>query len=152
MNGLIQHIEVPLIPADSISMLALTIFFMPVITFVILFFTGKHILASIRSWLATGVMGVMFLLSVYLHILLEGEHISRWIWFEIGTIKFTTSMLLNSYSTTMMVIATFVSFMVHLYSLEYMRERRNHTKYFPYLALFVSSMLGIILSDNLLIT
>jgi NADH-quinone oxidoreductase subunit L len=152
LNGLIQHIEVPLIPADSISMLALIIFFMPVITFIILFFTGKHVLASVRSWLATGVMGVMFLLSVYLHISLEGEHISRWIWFEIGTIKFTTSMLLNSYSTTMMVIATFVSFMVHLYSLEYMRERRNHTKYFPYLALFVSSMLGIILSDNLLIT
>jgi NADH-quinone oxidoreductase subunit L len=52
----------------------------------------------------------------------------------------------------MMVIATFVSFMVHLYSVEYMKDRRNHSKYFPYLALFVSSMLGIILSDNLLIT
>ena len=152
MNGLISHIEVSLIPADSISMLALSIFFMPIITFMILFFTGKHILASIRSWLATGVMGVMFVLSLYVHISIEGEHLSRWVWFEIGTIKFTTSMLLNSYSTTMMVIATFVSFMVHLYSVEYMRERRNHSKYFPYLALFVSSMLGIILSDNLLVT
>ncbi|WP_026209595.1 NADH-quinone oxidoreductase subunit L [Cytophaga aurantiaca] len=152
MSGLIPHIEVPLIPADSISMLALTIFFMPIITFILLFFTGKHILASIRSWLATGVMGVMFVLSVYLHISIKGEHLSRWIWFEIGTIKFTTSMLLNNYSTTMMVIATFVSFMVHLYSVQYMKERRNHSKYFPYLALFVSSMLGIILSDNLLIT
>jgi len=152
LNELIPHIEVPLIPADSISMLALSIFFMPIITFMILFFTGKHILASIRSWLATGVMGAMFVLSLYLHISIEGEHLSRWVWFEIGTIKFTTSMLLNSYSTTMMVIATFVSLMVHLYSVEYMRERRNHSKYFPYLALFVSSMLGIILSDNLLIT
>jgi NADH-quinone oxidoreductase subunit L len=149
---LIPHINVPLIAADSTSALALTIFFMPIITFVLLFFTGKHILAPIRSWLATGVMAVMFVLSVYLHIHTEGEHISRWIWFEIGHLKFTTSMLVNNYSTTMMVIATFVSFMVHLYSIEYMSERRNHSKYFPYLALFVSSMLGIILSDNLMIT
>jgi NADH-quinone oxidoreductase subunit L len=152
LNGLIPHINVPLIAADSTSALALTIFFMPIITFVLLFFTGKHILAPIRSWLATGVMAVMFVLSVYLHIHTEGEHISRWIWFEIGHLKFTTSMLVNNYSTTMMVIATFVSFMVHLYSIEYMSERRNHSKYFPYLALFVSSMLGIILSDNLMIT
>jgi NADH-quinone oxidoreductase subunit L len=152
LNGIIPHIDIPLIPADSISVLALTIFFMPVITFVVLFFTGKHIPAFVRSWLATVVMGVMFLLSVYLHISMVGEHLSRWVWFEIGSITFTTSMLLTSYSTTMMVIATFVSFMVHVYSVEYMKERRNHSKYFPYLALFVSSMLGIILSDNLLIT
>ncbi len=125
---------------------------MPVITFAILFFAGKHIPASIRSWLAAVVMGVMFGLSVYLHIDLTEEHLSRWIWFEIGHIQFTTSILLSNYSTTMMVIATFVSFMVHLYSIQYMKERRNHSKYFPYLALFVSSMLGIILSDNLLIT
>lgn len=143
---------VPLIPADNMIALALVIFFMPVITFAVLFFAGKHIHALIRSWLATVVMGLMFGLSIYLHITIEGEHLSRWVWFEIGHIQFTTSILLNSYSTTMMVIATFVSFMVHLYSVEYMKERRNHSKYFPYLALFVSSMLGIILSDNLLIT
>jgi len=152
LSGIIPHIEVPLLAADGISRLALTIFFMPVITFAVLFFAGKNIPASIRSWLATVVMGVMFLLSVYVHINLEGTHLSRWIWFEIGSIKFTTSLLLSNYSSTMMVIATFVSFMVHVYSVQYMKERRNHSKYFPYLALFVSSMLGIILSDNLLIT
>ncbi|MGN6648016.1 MAG: NADH-quinone oxidoreductase subunit 5 family protein [Cytophaga sp.] len=152
MNAVAPHIEVSLLAADSISSLALTIFFMPVITFVILFFAGKHIPAAIRSWLATVVMGVMFVLSLYVHINLEGSHLSRWIWFEIGSLKFTTSLLLTNYSSTMMVIATFVSLMVHIYSVEYMKERRNHSKYFPYLALFVSSMLGIILSDNLLIT
>ena len=152
MSGLIPHIEVPLIPADGITSLALTIFFMPVITFALLFFAGKHIPASIRSGLAAVVMGVMFGLSLYLHINLTEEHLSRWVWFKIGHIQFTTSILLSDYSTTMMVIATFVSFMVHLYSIQYMKERRNHSKYFPYLALFVSSMLGIILSDNLLCT
>ncbi len=152
MNAVAPHIEIPLLAADSISSLALAIFFMPVITFVILFFTGKHIPAAIRSWLATVVMGVMFLLSLYVHINLEGSHLSRWVWFEIGNIKFTSSLLLTNYSSTMMVIATFVSLMVHIYSVQYMKERRNHSKYFPYLALFVSSMLGIILSDNLLIT
>lgn len=152
MNGVLPHIDVPLLAADGISSLALTIFFMPVITFVVLFFAGKHIPAFIRSWLATIVMGAMFLLSIYVHINLEGVHLSRWIWFEIGSIKFTTSLLLTNYSSTMMVIATFVSLMVHVYSVEYMKERRNHSKYFPYMALFVSSMLGIILSDNLLIT
>ena len=125
---------------------------MPLITFIVLFFTGKHLPAVFRSWLATIVMGIMFVLSLYIHVISEGNHLSIWNWFHIGNIQFTTSMLISGYSTTMIVIATFVSFMVHVYSIQYMKERRNHSKYFPYLALFVSSMLGIILSDNLLIT
>lgn len=152
MTPVLPHIVIQTISPDGISRLALTIFFMPIITFFVLFFAGKHIPAFIRSWLATIVMGVMFVLSLCMHIVSEGDHLSVWNWFHIGSIQFTTSMLITSYSTTMMIIATFVSFMVHLYSIQYMKERRNHSKYFPYLALFVSSMLGIVLSDNLLIT
>lgn len=152
MNSALSHIAIQTIAPDNISKLALAIFFMPVITFVLLFFTGKHIPTAIRSWFATSVMGLMFGLSLYIHVVSDNDHLSIWNWFEIGNIQFTTSMLINSHCTTMMVIATFVSFMVHLYSIQYMSNRRNHSKYFPYLALFVSSMLGIILSDNILIT
>jgi len=152
LNPELPHIVIQTISPDGISRLALAIFFMPLITFFVLFFTGKHLPAAIRSWLAAVVMGIMFVLSLYIHIQTKSEHLSIWNWFHIGTIQFTTSMLISGYSTTMMVIATFVSFMVHLYSIQYMKERRNHPKYFPYLALFVSSMIGIIVSDNLIIT
>lgn len=138
-----------LLPAHFLHCVALTIFFLPVLTFVILFFTGKHISTSWRSWLATSVVGLMFILSLYVHLSVDTPLIARWSWFSMGTLHMTSGMVLSSFTTSMLVVVTAIALMVHLYSMEYMKDRRNHSKYFPYLALFISAMIGIILSDSL---
>lgn len=137
------------VEAQPLHYLALIIFLLPVITFALLFFTGKNIPATMRSWTATFVVGLMFVLSVFLHTRVGEPLYARWIWFSVGDFVMTSGMLLNSFTTSMMIVVTFIGLMVHLYSIEYMRYRRNHSKYFPYLALFISAMIGIVLSDSL---
>ena len=50
----------------------------------------------------------------------------------------------------MMLVVTFVSFLIHLYSAEFMSEDEGYSRYFAYMNLFVASMLVLVLADNLL--
>jgi len=50
----------------------------------------------------------------------------------------------------MMLVVAFVSFLIHLYSAEFMSADEGYSRYFAYMNLFVASMLVLILADNLL--
>src|SRR3546814_15690881 len=52
----------------------------------------------------------------------------------------------------MLVLVTFMSLLVHVYSMAYMKDDPRYHRYWPYLSLFVFAMLGLVLSGNLLIT
>lgn len=56
----------------------------------------------------------------------------------------------NPLSAMMLFVVTFISFLVHIFSITYMKEEEGYNRYFAYLGLFSFSMLGIVLSDNLL--
>lgn len=126
-------------------------------TFGILYFFGSR-LPRKGDWLATGIMATCLALSVYVctQIWNSGELLTCINWFKLPGLKedtvFTISIAINPLSSLMMVIVTLISFLVHLYSIEYMFDKKNYTRYFPYLGLFTSSMIGIVLSDNLLVT
>lgn len=145
----------PVLP-DSAIKLALALFLLPLISFLILYFGGKK-LPRKGDIVASCIMAVAAIISVTLFIKIYSgnDHYSRFTWFSLESfsspIQFTVSILLNKVSVMMLVVVTFISLMVHLYSFEYMEGKRNYLRYFPYLALFTFSMLGIVLSDNLLI-
>lgn len=136
--------------------LALVLLLLPLLSFAILFFLGKY-LPRKGDITATLLIGIATLLSIYLFVdVYTGyDHYFQAEWFKLikpeGYTTFTFSILLNKVSVMMLVVVTFIALMVHLYSLEYMEGKRNYQRYFPYLALFTFSMLGIVLSDNLLI-
>jgi NADH-quinone oxidoreductase subunit L len=71
-------------------------------------------------------------------------------WFSVG--HFTASMgaYLDPLAAIMALMVTFVSSLIHLYSVSFMRNEEDYVRYFSYLNLFVFSMLVITLSDNLL--
>jgi NADH-quinone oxidoreductase subunit L len=71
-------------------------------------------------------------------------------WFSVG--HFTASMgaYLDPLAAIMALMVTFVSSLIHLYSVSFMRNDEDYVRYFCYLNLFVFSMLVITLSDNLL--
>jgi NADH-quinone oxidoreductase subunit L len=71
-------------------------------------------------------------------------------WFNISDHTFSIGILLNSLSATMLLIVTFISFLVHSYSVGYMAGDAGLRRYFSMLGLFTFSMLGIVLADNLL--
>jgi NADH-quinone oxidoreductase subunit L len=146
------------IPFDSRTSLAVAVVLMPLFTFFLLFFFAKKFPGR-GDKVATAIMGLCFLCSLFLFIdIWSGgkDQLCRFKWFGFnaasGNINFYVTILLDHISTMMMMIVTFISFLVHIYSLEYMKAKRNYSRYFPYLGIFTFSMLGIVVSDNLLIT
>lgn len=73
-------------------------------------------------------------------------------WVTIGDFTIEIGLTLDALSTGMMVIVTGIGFLVHLFSLPYMKEDRAKARYFTCLSLFMFSMTGIVLADNFIMT
>jgi NADH-quinone oxidoreductase subunit L len=72
-----------------------------------------------------------------------------WVWMDTGTFRPEIAFYLDSVSLLMLLVVTFVGFLIHLYSTEYMRGDDGYARFFAYMNLFVASML--VLSNNLLL-
>ena len=103
--------------------------------------------------ISTGVIGFTTILSVYLAInhwqieptLIKGN------WFKIGTSQLTYAIMIDQLMLIMAVVVNFVSFLVHLFSMEYMRSDKLKARYFAFLGVFTFSMMGIVLFHDLLL-
>ncbi|MHB8258805.1 MAG: NADH-quinone oxidoreductase subunit L [Bacteroidia bacterium] len=74
----------------------------------------------------------------------------KYVWLQFTpTISIDMGILLDPISVMMIVIVTFISLMVHIYSLGYMKEESRIATYFSFLSLFTFSMLGLVLSSNI---
>ena len=71
-------------------------------------------------------------------------------WIDLGNFEVSHGFKLDELSAIMLVVVSLVSFLVHLYSTEYMKGDPRYTRYFGFLGLFTFSMNGIVLSDNLI--
>ena len=71
-------------------------------------------------------------------------------WIDLGNFTIDHGFQLDSISAIMLVVVSLVSFLVHLYSIEYMKGDPHYTRYFGFLGLFTFSMNGIVLADNLI--
>ncbi|HMF65154.1 MAG TPA: NADH-quinone oxidoreductase subunit L [Edaphobacter sp.] len=74
-----------------------------------------------------------------------------WIWMSSGGFKPEIAFYLDPVSLLMLLVVTFVSFLIHLYSVEYMREDEGYARFFAYMNLFVASMITLVLANNLLL-
>ncbi|MBL0742541.1 NADH-quinone oxidoreductase subunit 5 family protein [Chryseolinea lacunae] len=73
------------------------------------------------------------------------------VWFSIADHTFTAGIHVNNASALMLFVVTGVSFLVHVYSIGYMAGDTALRRYFAMLGFFTFSMLGIVVSDNLLL-
>ena len=74
-----------------------------------------------------------------------------WPWLSVGGFNPEISLYLDALSLVMMMVVTFVGFLIHLYSSEFMIEEEGYGRFFAYMNLFVGSMLTLVLADNLLL-
>lgn len=74
-----------------------------------------------------------------------------WTWVQVGSFAPSIGFHLDSLSLVMIVVVTFVSFLIHLYSTEYMQEDPGYGRFFAYMNLFVGMMLTLVMADNLLL-
>ncbi len=75
---------------------------------------------------------------------------SVYTWLTSGEMRFEVGFLIDQLSALMMVVVTFVSLMVHIYTIGYMAEDPGYQRFFSYISLFTFSMLMLVMSNNFL--
>jgi NADH-quinone oxidoreductase subunit L len=71
-------------------------------------------------------------------------------WAVVGGLKFEIGFLIDALTATMMVVVSFVSLMVHIYTIGYMADDPGYQRFFSYISLFTFSMLMLVMSNNFL--
>jgi NADH-quinone oxidoreductase subunit L len=71
-------------------------------------------------------------------------------WMVVGGLKMEVGFLVDGLTAMMMCVVTFVSLMVHLYTIGYMEEDEGYNRFFSYISLFTFSMLMLVMSNNML--
>ncbi|PUA19888.1 NADH-quinone oxidoreductase subunit L [Glaciimonas sp. PCH181] len=71
-------------------------------------------------------------------------------WMTVGGIKLEVGFLIDSLTAMMMCVVTFVSLMVHIYTIGYMKDDEGYNRFFSYISLFTFSMLMLVMSNNFL--
>ena len=69
-------------------------------------------------------------------------------WLTSGDYKFEVGFLIDQLTVTMMLVVTFVSLMVHVYTIGYMQDDPGYNRFFSYISLFTFSMLMLVMSNN----
>ena len=71
-------------------------------------------------------------------------------WMVVGGLMMEIGFLVDGLTAMMMCVVTFVSLMVHLYTIGYMEEDEGYNRFFAYISLFTFAMLMLVMSNNLL--
>jgi NADH-quinone oxidoreductase subunit L len=74
-----------------------------------------------------------------------------WQWMSVSGLQADIGFYLDALSVIMVLVITFVAFLIHLYSAEYMEGDEGYSRFFAYMNLFVASMVTLVLADNLLL-
>ena len=74
-----------------------------------------------------------------------------WTWMQVDGLAPAIGLYLDSVSLVFVFVITFVGFLIHLYSAQYMADEDGYSRFFAYMNLFVGSMLTLVLADNLLL-
>src|SRR5262245_22952550 len=69
-------------------------------------------------------------------------------WMQAGGMNFDVGFLIDKLTVMMMLVVTFVSLMVHIYTIGYMEEDPGYQRFFSYISLFTFSMLMLVMSNN----
>jgi NADH-quinone oxidoreductase subunit L len=101
------------------------------------------------------ILGVLiaFLLSAHtFSLVLDGASYngSVYTWMTVAGLKLEVGFLVDSLTAMMMCVVTFVSLMVHIYTIGYMEEDEGYNRFFSYISLFTFAMLMLVMSNNFL--
>jgi NADH-quinone oxidoreductase subunit L len=134
--------------------LYLAVILLPLAGFLINALFGKKMSKTLVGVIAsTAVLLPFLIIHIIFFDLLNGVqavNINLMNWFSVGGYKVNYGILLDQLSVIMVMIITGVGFLIHVYSMGYMKDDENYSGYFSYLNLFVFFMLILVLSNNYL--
>src|SRR3989449_9308978 len=124
----------------------------PLAGFLVNALLGRLLPRRVVGWVGAGSIGLAFVFSlVILSQVLGGEKLdqSYFTWWQSGDFNVPFNLYVDPLSTLMILVITGVGFLIHVYSIGYMREDQGYSRFFAYMNLFVLSMLLLVLSGNL---
>ncbi len=135
----------------TLPQISLIIVLLPLIAAAIVGLFGRHLPRASAHWLTIVGVGAAFVLSVIVFkATLSGytANYNLYTWLTSGDIQFNVGFLIDNLTAMMMVVVTFVSLMVHVYTIGYMSEDPGYSRFFSYISLFTFSMLMLVMSNN----
>ncbi len=134
---------------------------LPLLTFLLLGLAGHKLKAKISGLTGTislGVITVLSYITAFQYFFVSGKVdgvYQKLLAFNTTWLRFTDNLhidlgiILDPISVMMLIVVTTVSFMVHIYSLGYMKGEKGFERFFAFLSLFTFSMLGLVVASNI---
>jgi NADH-quinone oxidoreductase subunit L len=129
----------------------------PLLGFLILGIGFRKLPDRITSWIGPGTILASFVISGWLFVSWLSHHLAistshpLFTWFSSGNLSVSFGFLLDPLSLLMMLIVTGVGFLIHVYSIGYMKEDPGYARFFAFMNLFVFFMLLLVMADNYLV-
>ena len=141
--------------AEYMEKIYLAIVLAPLIGSVIAGLFGKVIGRSGAHWvtiIGVAVSSILSMIAYKYHMYDGGADFNQavYTWLSSGGINFEIGFLIDPLSVTMMVVVSFVSWMIHIYTIGYMHDDPGYQRFFSYISLFTFSMLMLVMSNNFL--
>jgi NADH-quinone oxidoreductase subunit L len=133
----------------------LTIVLAPLVAAIVAGLFGRQIGRAGAHWVTVIAVGLSFVLSVLVlkNLYWDGgqtENYNLYTWAVSDGLRMEVGFLIDRLSALMMVVVTFVSWMVHIYTIGYMRDDPGYQRFFSYISLFTFAMLMLVMSNNFL--
>ena len=109
---------------------------------------GSHVVTILGVAIACGLS--IYVLKGIVFDGVEAFNGSVYTWLVSDGMKFEVGFLVDNLTALMMVVVTFVSLMVHIYTIGYMHDDPGYQRFFSYIALFTFAMLMLVMSNNFL--
>ena len=131
----------------------LSYLFLPILSFLILIFFGSKF-KNKSHFVALPLIGLTLINSLcFLWDCFESSKdnlTNSFEWFTTGSFSVSLGYLIDSVSVIMLCVVSLISFLVHLYSSEYMKGDKRYSRYYAFLGIFTFSMNGIVLAYSLI--
>lgn len=138
---------------DNLQALALIIVLAPLVGAIVTGLAGHLIGRKASHWLTCSMVGLSFLVASYvLYGFINGTFINWdqniYVWGQSGNLTLNIGFMLDKLSALMICVVTFVSLMVHIYSIGYMHDDSGYQRFFSYISLFTFAMLMLVMANN----
>jgi NADH-quinone oxidoreductase subunit L len=132
---------------------------MPFAGFLLLALVGARLSRRVVAFIAAGAVGLSAVAAGLTAIsFLSAQPAANsytqtvWVWLDVAGFHPGVALYIDALSLVMILVITFVAFLIHLYSTEFMiEEEEGYSRFFAYMNLFVGSMLTLVLADNFLL-
>lgn len=141
---------------SQIQLIAYVLLLAPLLGCLIAGILGKVIGIRGTNIVTIALMSLAFILSIYMfnYIVIEGNpalNFNVFSWAVVNGLSFNVGFLIDTMTVFMMVVVNFVSLLVHIYSMGYMKGDDGYQRFFSYISGFTFAMLSLVMANNFLV-